>query len=142
MEKKLHAVPAANTVKFRCAAGGNPRPKMRWLKNSRPFRQEDRMGGYKVGRGSLLPKCPPAPPPYAPPAAVWLRVGRTQAVAIAHLIGLQLLFFRPRVVPIPIPVSEVPPILPKMHRQRTSQTLRCYAAFFNGRRWKVGMGNE
>lgn len=49
MEKKLHAVPAANTVKFRCAAGGNPRPKLRWLKNSRPFRQEDRMGGYKVG---------------------------------------------------------------------------------------------
>nr|XP_043901192.1 fibroblast growth factor receptor 2 isoform X1 [Solea senegalensis] len=48
MEKKLHAVPAANTVKFRCAAGGNPKPKMRWLKNSRPFRQEDRMGGYKV----------------------------------------------------------------------------------------------
>ncbi|XP_034463922.1 fibroblast growth factor receptor 2 isoform X3 [Hippoglossus hippoglossus] len=48
MEKKLHAVPAANTVKFRCAAGGNPRPKLRWLKNSRPFRQEDRMGGYKV----------------------------------------------------------------------------------------------
>ncbi|XP_038816167.1 fibroblast growth factor receptor 2-like isoform X6 [Salvelinus namaycush] len=48
MEKRLHAVPAANTVKFRCAAGGNPRPKMRWLKNNRPFRQEDRMGGYKV----------------------------------------------------------------------------------------------
>ncbi|XP_040906533.1 fibroblast growth factor receptor 2 isoform X4 [Toxotes jaculatrix] len=48
MEKKLHAVPAANTVKFRCAAGGNPRPKLRWLKNSKPFRQEDRMGGYKV----------------------------------------------------------------------------------------------
>lgn len=48
MEKKLHAVPAANTVKFRCAAGGSPRPRLRWLKNSRPFRQEDRMGGYKV----------------------------------------------------------------------------------------------
>ncbi|XP_029030906.1 fibroblast growth factor receptor 2 isoform X7 [Betta splendens] len=48
MEKKLHAVPAANTVKFRCAAGGNPEPTLRWLKNSRPFRQEDRMGGYKV----------------------------------------------------------------------------------------------
>ncbi|XP_061765978.1 fibroblast growth factor receptor 2-like isoform X1 [Nerophis ophidion] len=48
MEKKLHAVPAANTVKFRCAAGGNPRPKLSWLKNSRPFRQEDRMGGYKI----------------------------------------------------------------------------------------------
>lgn len=50
MEKKLHAVPAANTVKFRCAAGGNPEPKLRWLKNNRPFRQEDRMGGYKVGK--------------------------------------------------------------------------------------------
>ncbi|KAM6915995.1 fibroblast growth factor receptor 2 isoform 1-T1 [Xenentodon cancila] len=48
MEKKLHAVPAANTVKFRCAAGGNPKPKLRWLKNGRPFRHEDRMGGYKV----------------------------------------------------------------------------------------------
>lgn len=49
MEKKLHAVPAANTVKFRCAAEGHPTPKLRWLKNGRPFRQEDRMGGYKVG---------------------------------------------------------------------------------------------
>lgn len=48
MEKKLHAVPAANTVKFRCAAAGNPKPKMHWMKNGRPFRQEDRMGGYKV----------------------------------------------------------------------------------------------
>uniref|UniRef100_A0A3B3VCS3 receptor protein-tyrosine kinase n=1 Tax=Poecilia latipinna TaxID=48699 RepID=A0A3B3VCS3_9TELE len=48
MEKKLHAVPAANTVKFRCAAGGDPQPKLHWLKNGRPFRQEDRMGGYKV----------------------------------------------------------------------------------------------
>uniref|UniRef100_A0AAY4E1A9 Fibroblast growth factor receptor n=1 Tax=Denticeps clupeoides TaxID=299321 RepID=A0AAY4E1A9_9TELE len=48
MEKKLHAVPAANTVKFRCAATGNPKPRMRWLKNGRPFRQEDRMGGYRL----------------------------------------------------------------------------------------------
>lgn len=48
MEKKLHAVPAANTVKFRCASAGNPKPKMRWLKNGKPFKQEDRMGGYKV----------------------------------------------------------------------------------------------
>ncbi|KAL0178588.1 hypothetical protein M9458_027482, partial [Cirrhinus mrigala] len=47
MEKKLHAVPAANTVKFRCAAAGNPKPEMRWLKNGKPFKQEDRMGGYK-----------------------------------------------------------------------------------------------
>ncbi|CAG6017751.1 unnamed protein product [Menidia menidia] len=48
MEKKLHAVPAANTVKFRCAAGGHPEPTLTWFKNGRPFRQEDRMGGYKV----------------------------------------------------------------------------------------------
>ncbi|KAK1791061.1 hypothetical protein P4O66_002103 [Electrophorus voltai] len=48
MEKKLHAVPAANTVKFRCAADGKPTPMLHWLKNGRPFRQEDRMGGYKV----------------------------------------------------------------------------------------------
>nr|XP_023660048.1 fibroblast growth factor receptor 2 [Paramormyrops kingsleyae] len=48
MEKKLHAVPAANTVKFRCAAGGNPKPTMHWQKNGKPFRPEDRMGGYKV----------------------------------------------------------------------------------------------
>ncbi len=48
MEKKLHAVPAANTVKFRCAVAGNPKPEMRWLKNGKPFKQEDRMGGYKV----------------------------------------------------------------------------------------------
>ncbi|XP_026133692.1 fibroblast growth factor receptor 2-like isoform X3 [Carassius auratus] len=48
MEKKLHAVPAANTVKFRCAAAGNPKPGMRWLKNGKPFKQEDRMGGYKL----------------------------------------------------------------------------------------------
>ncbi|XP_039599486.1 fibroblast growth factor receptor 2 isoform X3 [Polypterus senegalus] len=48
MEKKLHAVPAANTVKFRCAAGGYPTPGLRWLKNGREFKQEHRIGGYKV----------------------------------------------------------------------------------------------
>uniref|UniRef100_A0A5F8G3A8 Fibroblast growth factor receptor n=1 Tax=Monodelphis domestica TaxID=13616 RepID=A0A5F8G3A8_MONDO len=48
MEKRLHAVPAANTVKFRCPAGGNPIPSMRWLKNGKEFKQEHRIGGYKV----------------------------------------------------------------------------------------------
>ncbi|XP_027695607.1 fibroblast growth factor receptor 2 isoform X7 [Vombatus ursinus] len=48
MEKRLHAVPAANTVKFRCPAGGNPVPSMRWLKNGKEFKQEHRIGGYKV----------------------------------------------------------------------------------------------
>ncbi|KAM4636417.1 fibroblast growth factor receptor 2 isoform 6-T6 [Discoglossus pictus] len=48
MEKKLHAVPAANTVKLRCPAGGNPTPRMRWLKNNKEFKQEHRIGGYKL----------------------------------------------------------------------------------------------
>uniref|UniRef100_A0A8C4YPA9 Ig-like domain-containing protein n=1 Tax=Gopherus evgoodei TaxID=1825980 RepID=A0A8C4YPA9_9SAUR len=48
MEKRLHAVPAANTVKFRCPAMGNPTPSMRWLKNGKEFKQEHRIGGYKV----------------------------------------------------------------------------------------------
>ena len=48
MDKKLLAVPAANTVKFRCAADGRPPPSIRWLKNGQEFRGEQRMGGIKV----------------------------------------------------------------------------------------------
>ncbi|XP_069755945.1 fibroblast growth factor receptor 2-like isoform X2 [Narcine bancroftii] len=48
MEKRLHAVPAANTVKFRCPAAGNPKPTMRWLKNGREFKPEYRIGSYKI----------------------------------------------------------------------------------------------
>lgn len=48
MEKKLYAVPAGNTVKFRCPATGNPLPTIRWLKNGREFRGEHRIGGIKV----------------------------------------------------------------------------------------------
>uniref|UniRef100_UPI00398F8678 fibroblast growth factor receptor 1-like isoform X1 n=1 Tax=Pristiophorus japonicus TaxID=55135 RepID=UPI00398F8678 len=48
MEKKLHAVPAMKTVKFRCPAGGNPLPKLRWLKNGKDFKPDHRIGGYKV----------------------------------------------------------------------------------------------
>lgn len=55
MEKKLHAVPAGNTVKFRCPAMGSPMPSIRWLKNGREFRGEHRIGGIKVGwRGLRL----------------------------------------------------------------------------------------
>uniref|UniRef100_A0A671RUK3 Fibroblast growth factor receptor n=1 Tax=Sinocyclocheilus anshuiensis TaxID=1608454 RepID=A0A671RUK3_9TELE len=48
MEKKLYAVPAGNTVKFRCPATGSPLPTIRWLKNSREFRGEHRIGGIKL----------------------------------------------------------------------------------------------
>lgn len=50
MEKKLYAVPAGNTVKFRCPAMGSPMPSIRWLKNGREFRGEHRIGGIKVRR--------------------------------------------------------------------------------------------
>uniref|UniRef100_A0A6Q2Y2U0 Fibroblast growth factor receptor 4 n=1 Tax=Esox lucius TaxID=8010 RepID=A0A6Q2Y2U0_ESOLU len=48
MEKKLYAVPAGNTVKFRCPAMGSPLPSIRWLKNGREFRGEHRIGGIKL----------------------------------------------------------------------------------------------
>ena len=51
MEKKLYAVPAGNTVKFRCPATGSPLPTIRWLKNGREFRGEHRIGGIKVHYG-------------------------------------------------------------------------------------------
>ena len=51
MEKKLYAVPAGNTVKFRCPAMGSPLPTIRWLKNGREFRGEHRIGGIKVHYG-------------------------------------------------------------------------------------------
>lgn len=48
MEKKLHAVPASKTVKFRCQASGNPTPTLKWYKNGREFKKDHRIGGFKV----------------------------------------------------------------------------------------------
>ncbi|XP_017551859.1 fibroblast growth factor receptor 1-A isoform X1 [Pygocentrus nattereri] len=48
MEKKLHAVPASRTVKFRCPAIGNPTPTLKWLKNGKEFKRDQRIGGFKV----------------------------------------------------------------------------------------------
>ncbi|XP_006976869.1 fibroblast growth factor receptor 4 [Peromyscus maniculatus bairdii] len=48
MEKKLHAVPAGNTVKFRCPAAGNPMPTIHWLKDGQVFHGENRIGGIRL----------------------------------------------------------------------------------------------
>ncbi|KAM6447870.1 fibroblast growth factor receptor 3 isoform 8-T9 [Liasis olivaceus] len=48
MEKKLLAVPAANTVRFRCPSAGKPLPSIYWLKNGREFKGEHRIGGIKL----------------------------------------------------------------------------------------------
>lgn len=58
MEKKLHAVPASKTVKFRCQANGNPTPTLKWYKNGKEFKRDHRIGGFKVSNkyfGNLLP---------------------------------------------------------------------------------------
>ncbi|NXK09781.1 FGFR4 factor, partial [Herpetotheres cachinnans] len=48
MDKKLYAVPAGNTVKFRCPASGSPSPSIRWFKNGHEFRGEHRIGGIRL----------------------------------------------------------------------------------------------
>ncbi|KAH0624414.1 hypothetical protein JD844_031824, partial [Phrynosoma platyrhinos] len=48
MERKLLAVPAANTVRFRCPAAGSPTPSIYWLKNGKEFKGEHRIGGIKL----------------------------------------------------------------------------------------------
>uniref|UniRef100_A0AAX7SW47 Fibroblast growth factor receptor n=1 Tax=Astatotilapia calliptera TaxID=8154 RepID=A0AAX7SW47_ASTCA len=47
MEKKLHAVPASKTVKFKCQASGNPTPTLKWYKNGKEFKRDHRIGGFK-----------------------------------------------------------------------------------------------
>uniref|UniRef100_A0A8C2XRD5 receptor protein-tyrosine kinase n=1 Tax=Cyclopterus lumpus TaxID=8103 RepID=A0A8C2XRD5_CYCLU len=48
MEKQLHAVPASRTVRFRCQATGNPVPSLRWFKNGKVCRKDQRIGGFKI----------------------------------------------------------------------------------------------
>lgn len=49
--KRLHAEPAGNTVRFRCAVDGNPKPQVLWYKNDLIVQKNDRVGGYKVCSG-------------------------------------------------------------------------------------------
>uniref|UniRef100_A0A803VZR1 Fibroblast growth factor receptor n=1 Tax=Ficedula albicollis TaxID=59894 RepID=A0A803VZR1_FICAL len=62
MEKKLHAVPAAKTVKFKCPSSGTPNPTLRWLKNGKEFKPDHRIGGYKVRGWGLLGTAPGSAP--------------------------------------------------------------------------------
>uniref|UniRef100_A0A3B3T3V8 Fibroblast growth factor receptor n=1 Tax=Paramormyrops kingsleyae TaxID=1676925 RepID=A0A3B3T3V8_9TELE len=48
MEKKLQVVPASKTVRFRCQASGNPNPMLKWFKNGKEFKRDQRIGGFKV----------------------------------------------------------------------------------------------
>ncbi|XP_052459659.1 fibroblast growth factor receptor 1-A isoform X1 [Carassius gibelio] len=48
MEKKLYTFPASKTAKFRCQANGNPTPTVKWLKNGKEFKKDQRIGGYKI----------------------------------------------------------------------------------------------
>ncbi|KAM8939959.1 fibroblast growth factor receptor 3 isoform 6-T6 [Pelodytes ibericus] len=48
MEKRLTAVPAASTIRFRCPAAGIPTPSIYWLKNGKEFKGEHRIGGIKL----------------------------------------------------------------------------------------------
>lgn len=66
MEKKLHAVPAGNTVKFRCPAAGNPTPTIRWLKDGQDFHGEHRIGGVRVSLQVPGPFAPPLSLPISP----------------------------------------------------------------------------
>ncbi|XP_048067198.1 fibroblast growth factor receptor 1-A-like [Megalobrama amblycephala] len=46
--KKFHMVFISKTVKFRCQANGNPTPTLKWLKNGKKFKRDQRRGGFKV----------------------------------------------------------------------------------------------
>ncbi|XP_067250171.1 fibroblast growth factor receptor 1-A-like [Chanodichthys erythropterus] len=48
MEKKFHSAFISKTVKFRCQANGNPTPTLKWLKNGKKFKRDQRRGGFKV----------------------------------------------------------------------------------------------
>ncbi|XP_030067457.1 fibroblast growth factor receptor 4 isoform X2 [Microcaecilia unicolor] len=47
MDKRLFAVPAGYTVKFRCPAAGSPVPSIRWLKDGQEFSGKQRVGGIR-----------------------------------------------------------------------------------------------
>nr|XP_039264121.1 fibroblast growth factor receptor-like isoform X2 [Styela clava] len=47
MQKRLHAEPAGNTVRFRCPVDGNPVPRVDWFKDGKIIKKDSRIGGVK-----------------------------------------------------------------------------------------------
>nr|XP_020140399.1 fibroblast growth factor receptor 4 [Microcebus murinus] len=90
MEKKLHAVPAGNTVKFRCPAAGNPSPTIRWLKDGQAFHGENRIGGIRVSLWVSGPSAPRSSSPHpslhtytlSPPATVCEEAGLSEGPSL------------------------------------------------------------
>ncbi|XP_062398543.1 fibroblast growth factor receptor 2-like [Sardina pilchardus] len=44
MEKKFHVVVVSYTAKFRCQAHGNPTPTLKWFKNGKEYKRDQRIG--------------------------------------------------------------------------------------------------
>ncbi|KAL6117236.1 fgfrl1 [Pungitius sinensis] len=50
MRKRVIARPVGSSVRLKCAASGNPRPDIVWLKDGRPLEDEDAAGGEGDGK--------------------------------------------------------------------------------------------
>ncbi|XP_029025018.1 fibroblast growth factor receptor 1b [Betta splendens] len=46
--RKEFSAPAGNTVRFQCQATGTPVPTLRWYRNGKEFRRDQRLGGLKI----------------------------------------------------------------------------------------------
>ncbi|KAF3838718.1 hypothetical protein F7725_010486 [Dissostichus mawsoni] len=51
MRKRVIARPVGSSVRLKCAASGNPRPDIVWLKDSQPLVDEDAAAGGAGGKG-------------------------------------------------------------------------------------------
>lgn len=53
MRKRVIARPVGSSVRLKCAASGNPRPDIVWLKDSRPLADEESVAGAEKKRWTL-----------------------------------------------------------------------------------------
>lgn len=56
MGKKLYNVPASNSVKFHCQAMGNPTPTVKWPKDGKEFKRDQRKEGFNKSTLTWIPK--------------------------------------------------------------------------------------